>query len=112
MRCGIVGAGRTRAGPGPFLASFLEAAGGEVVGVAGRNADRARAAADDLEHRLGHPVAAHPTAAALLATGLDALVIATPDDVHIDALRAAADAGVPTLCEKPIVTKLYKGTAG
>ena len=39
----------------------------------------------------------------LLASGLDALVIAAPDDVHLAALRVAADAAVPVMCEKPIV---------
>jgi hypothetical protein len=103
LRCGIVGAGRTRHGTGPFLASFLEGADCDVVGVVGRSFSRGRSAAEDLAQRLGHAVEAHACVEDLLASGLDALVIAAPDEVHLPALRASLEARTPVLCEKPLV---------
>jgi predicted dehydrogenase len=102
LRIGIVGAGRTRNGLGPFLASAFAAAGASVVGVAGRDLASAGRAAAELTTRLGCPVAAFPSALAL-ASAVDALVVASPVDAHQDGLRAALAAGIPCLCEKPLV---------
>lgn len=102
-RIGIVGAGRTRSGLGPFLARFCEAAGARVIGVTGSSLPRARALADDFAARLGHAVIGCGDAAALLALGLDAVIIASPPPHHLEALEQALAAGVPTLCEKPLV---------
>jgi hypothetical protein len=103
IRGGMVGAGRSRNGLGPFLASHFEAAGGEVVAIAGRDQARAAHAAAALATRLGHPVRAHGSLAGLLAEELDGLIIAAPGPVHLPALQAALGAGVPVLCEKPLV---------
>jgi Oxidoreductase family, NAD-binding Rossmann fold len=103
LRCGIVGARRARNGTGPFLAGFLEAAHCVVVGVAGRNAESAGRAAQELAARLGHPVVGHGSVGELLGSGLDALVIASPDEAHLPALRAALDTETAVLCEKPLV---------
>ena len=40
---------------------------------------------------------------ALCASGVAALVIASPAEFHLEALRAGVEAGLPTLCEKPLV---------
>ncbi len=105
LRCGIVGAGRTRSGLGPFLARHLEVAGGAVVAVSGRDQQRAGHAAAALAKALGHDVSAHGSVEDLLAAErLDALVVAAPVEVHLPALRACLQAGVPVLCEKPLVT--------
>lgn len=102
-RIGLVGAGRTRNGLGPFLARHLAAAGARVIAVAGRSLPRTTAAAAALAADLGHPVAAHASVEDLVARGdLDGLVIASPIDSHLRCLAAAAAAGVPTLCEKPL----------
>lgn len=101
-RIGIVGAGRTRNGLGPFLATAFEQAGACVTGVAGRDLLAAAPAAAALEARLGHPVMAHASPAALAAV-VDALVIAAPAAAHLAAVAAALEAGVPCLCEKPFV---------
>lgn len=102
-RIGLVGAGRTRNGLGPFLARHLAAAGGQVVAVAGRSMSRTSTAAQALAADLGHAVAAHATVEELVARGdLDALVIASPIESHLRCLAAAAGAGLPTLCEKPL----------
>jgi hypothetical protein len=101
-RVGIVGASRTRQGLGPFLASAFEAAGCVVTAVAGRDAAGAERAAAELAARLRHPVAAAPDAAAL-ARAVDLLVVAAPVPGHLDGLDAALAAGIPCLCEKPLV---------
>ncbi|MAD34068.1 MAG: hypothetical protein CMJ88_09950, partial [Planctomycetes bacterium] len=103
MRVGVVGAGRTRQGLGPFLARWFEAAGAEVVGVSGRSVPRARAAANLLAAALGHPVGVHPDARSLAAV-VDLLVVACPVEGHIAGLDAALEAGVACLCEKPLTS--------
>ena len=100
---GIVGAGRTRNGLGPFLAKFLEQEGFFVAGVSGRSRERATANADALGRELGHEVEPFASARALCASQVTALIIASPVEFHLEALQAAADAGLPALCEKPLV---------
>lgn len=102
LRIGIVGAGRSRNGLGPYLASAFEAAGACVVGVAGRDMPGAERAAAALAQRLGHAVAPMPNADAL-AAAVDCLVVAAPVEGHLAGLDAALAAGVPCLCEKPLV---------
>jgi hypothetical protein len=99
---GIVGAGRTRQGLGPYLASAIETQGWRVSGVAGRDSAGAARAAAELQQQLGHPVAAAADAAALART-VDLLVVAAPVPGHLGGLDAALAAGVPCLCEKPLV---------
>ncbi|MBX3462334.1 MAG: Gfo/Idh/MocA family oxidoreductase [Planctomycetes bacterium] len=101
-RIGIVGPGRTQQGLGPYLAAAFEEAGCRVTAVAGRDAERARRGAADLAALLGHPVAA-ATDATALARAVDALVIASPVPSHLGALGVALQAGIPCLCEKPLV---------
>jgi hypothetical protein len=99
---GIVGAGRSRNGLGPFFATWLEAAGLRIAGVAGRDRAGAERAAAALAGRLGHEVAAFATAGEL-ARHVAALVVASPPAAHLDGLAAALAAGIPCLCEKPLV---------
>ena len=100
---GIVGAGRSRGGLGPFLAEFLEREGFFVAGVSGRSLERATANAEAIGRKLGHEVKPFASPAALCATGVAALVIASPSEFHLESLQAAAEAGLPALCEKPLV---------
>jgi hypothetical protein len=102
LRVGIVGAGRRRQGLGPFLAAACEAAGARVTAVAGRARASTEAAASDLAAQLGHPVEAAVDLRAL-ARGVDALVIAAPVEAHAECLAEALAAGVPCLCEKPLL---------
>jgi len=99
----MVGAGRSRNGLGPFLSGFLERAGCRVTGVAGASLDRAQRNALDLQQRLGHSVRACRDLDELVRTGIAALVVSSPVQFHLDALRAALAAGLPVLCEKPLV---------
>lgn len=102
LRGGIIGAGRSRNGLGPFLAQHFEAAGGEVVGVVGRDQDHAADAGAFLASRLGHPLASYGAIEGLLEQHLDALIVAAPVPVHLPSLRAVCGSGVAVLCEKPL----------
>jgi hypothetical protein len=100
---GIVGAGRSRHGLGPFLAGFMERAGCRVVAVAGASLDRAQRNALDLGQRLAHPVRACRDLEELATAGIAAMVVSSPVAFHLYALRVALAAGLPVLCEKPLV---------
>ena len=102
LRVGVLGAGRTRQGLGPFLARAFEAAGCTVAAVAGRERASAERAAAALARQLGHAVVVAGDALAL-ARDVDALVVAAPVPGHLAGLDAALAAGVPCLCEKPFV---------
>jgi len=102
LTVGIVGAGRTRVGLGPYFARDCERAGLVLAGIAGRDAARTAALAERYAQQFGHPVAAHTDPLAL-ARSVDALVVATPAEHHADGLAAALAAGIPCLCEKPLV---------
>ena len=43
-----------------------------------------------------------PSVEALLASGLDGLVIATGTGTHPELIKAGVDAGIPVFCEKPV----------
>lgn len=80
----------------------------DVRAVADPRADIAEAAAE----RYGVPrVEADPHALFRDPDGLDAVVIATPDDTHRDLAVAALDAGLHVLCEKPLARTVAEGEA-
>lgn len=91
-------------GPGQiaqvFAESLLESGVGSVACVFGRNLARARALAErfggeavaDLEAAIGH-------------SAVQAVYVATPHSAHAEAVRAALEAGLPVLCEKPLSPK-------
>ncbi|MEV4622483.1 Gfo/Idh/MocA family oxidoreductase [Asanoa sp. NPDC049573] len=99
MRIGLVGVGRI----GAFHAETLSSLADLVVTDANLPAARALAAA------LG--VAVADGTAALLASGIDALVIAAATPAHAPLLTAAVAAGVPTFCEKPVAATLTETVA-
>ena len=103
LRAGVVGARRVRQGTGPFAARFLHEAGVRVTGVAGTSHATAEQAARELAEK-GVAAAPYASAEAMLAAGdLDLLVIASPEASHGAILRAALDARVHVLCEKPFL---------
>lgn len=110
-RIGIVGAGRTRNGLGPFLATFFERAECRVSAIAGRSLARVQQNAAALADRLGHEVHACRDVHELCASGIDALVIASPPEFHLEALRAAESARLPVLCEKPLAHERHLSEA-
>jgi myo-inositol 2-dehydrogenase/D-chiro-inositol 1-dehydrogenase len=100
MRVGVIGVGRIGIVHARTLARLEDVDG---VVLADVNEARARAAAEELG------VEAVPRTEAMLDS-VNAVVIAAATSVHADLIHAAADAGLPTFCEKPISLDL-KSTA-
>ena len=97
LHVGLVGTGRI----GTLHAQTLAANPG-VSSLTIVDADRQRAAAT--AQKLGARQA--ETAQALVASGVEALVIAAPTPAHAELLHMAADGGIPAFCEKPIALDL------
>lgn len=99
MRIGVAGVGRIGALHAQNLAAVVGAAG---VVVADANSARAHATADTLG------VACAGDVDALLAAGVDGLVIATPTDTHAALVLRAVEAGVSVFCEKPVAPDIAR----
>ena len=93
MRIGILGLGRI----GAFHAETL--AGLDVVESLVVTDPLAAAAATAAE-RFGATVADSPEA--VLAAGVDGVVVAAATDAHPGLILAAVEAGIPVFCEKPV----------
>ena len=95
IRWGVIGSGgiaRRRTIP----EGLLRATNAELVAVSNRSADQNAEVARTFGVK---PVA---SVAALLATDLDAVYIASPPAAHLEQVRACAAAGKHVLCEKPL----------
>ena len=93
LTLGLVGVGRI----GALHAQTLTAlAGVDKLMIADAEPSRARQVAASVG------AATADTIEALFAGGLDGVVIAAPTPAHASLIDAAADAGVPTFCEKPV----------
>lgn len=109
-RIALVGAGRTRQGLGPFVARFFKAAGAQVCGHVGRSAASRAATSEHLQGILGHPCPGYTDLASLhAAQEVHALAILCPPEFHLTYLQQAADLGLHTLCEKPLVLRWKRG---
>ncbi|MEU5521439.1 Gfo/Idh/MocA family oxidoreductase [Streptomyces sp. NPDC052079] len=100
MRIGILGLGRIGAFHAETL-SGLDAV--ESLVVSDPFADAAKAAAE----RFGAEVADSPEA--VLAAGVDGVVVAAATDAHPALIVACAEAGVPVFCEKPVARTMAEG---
>ena len=97
LQVGIVGVGRI----GAFHAATLRLLPA-VDRLTLTDVDQLRAAS--LAGKLGAETA--PSAQALLDSAPDAVVIAVPTPAHAPLLKAAAAAGIPAFCEKPVALEL------
>ena len=102
MRIGLIGLGRI----GAFHAETLSGLPSVTSLVV---ADAVPAAARAVAERLDVEIADSPEK--LLAAGVDGVVIAAATDAHPDLLIAAADAGLPVFCEKPVARTMSEGIA-
>ena len=105
IRVAIVGARRRNAGLGEFLTRFFRELGAEVAGVVGRSEASARETADHLSAKYGITTRGFGSLLDLFARAgpVDAVAICSPHEAHLEHLRQCAQAGVHTLCEKPLV---------
>ncbi|WAX81739.1 Gfo/Idh/MocA family protein [Streptomyces sp. KMM 9044] len=100
MRIGILGLGRI----GAFHAETLSGLDSiESLVVSDPFADAAKAAAE----RFDAEVADSPEA--VLAAGVDGVVIAAATDAHPGLILACVEAGVPVFCEKPVARTMAEG---
>jgi predicted dehydrogenase len=99
VRIGLVGCGRlAEAGYLPALALTRRV---DLVAVVDPDPAR-RTRVGRLAADAGHRAAAHPDVDSMLGGGgLDAVVVASPVDTHVDAATASAARGLPVLVEKP-----------
>ncbi|MFD9094790.1 Gfo/Idh/MocA family oxidoreductase [Streptomyces collinus] len=102
MRIGILGLGRIGTFHAETLAE-LDTVGSLVV------CDPVSEAAKAAAERFGAEVADSPRA--LLAAGVDGLVVAAATDAHPALIRAGVRAGVPVFCEKPVARTMAEGLA-
>jgi len=72
----------------------------ELVAVCDRSADKA----DPLAKELGAPAFTDARLMFEAVKGIEAVIIATPEPAHFDPVRAAVDARVNILLEKPVAT--------
>lgn len=93
MRLGLLGLGRIGAFHAETLTS-LPVVKSLVV------SDPVSALAAEVGERLGAQVASTPEA--LVASGVDGVVIAAPTDLHPKLILLCVNAGVPAFCEKPV----------
>jgi myo-inositol 2-dehydrogenase/D-chiro-inositol 1-dehydrogenase len=100
MRIGILGLGRIGAFHAETL-SALDAVESLVV------ADPIARAAEAAAERFGADVAHSPEA--VLAAGVDGIVVAAATDAHPALILAAVEAGVPVFCEKPVARTMAEG---
>lgn len=94
-------------GPGAIAQRFAQALAGipgqRLAAVIGRDAARAGAFAARWSAG-GEPARVHASLAVLGTGAIDAVYVATPHPAHGGAVRAALEAGLHVLCEKPLVT--------
>ena len=99
IRVGVIGTGIMGAGHARFLTEHVKDARVSAL----MDVDESRMGA--LAKELGDGVATFTTAEDFYAhPDIDAVIIASPDALHVPHLRLALAKGLPTLCEKPIAT--------
>ena len=106
LTLGLIGVGRI----GVMHARNITALGAEAGPTTGTGAltlkltdvaaEHAQAVAADLGAEY------FPSVEALLASGIDGLVIATGTALHPEHIRAGVDAGIPVFCEKPVAVNV------
>ena len=97
IRWGILGAGAIAS---RFARDLTHVPNATVAAVYARRPEQARQIAS------AHNALATETPEALFSAGIDAVYIATLPDTHHAFARAALEAGLPVLCEKPVTRTL------
>jgi myo-inositol 2-dehydrogenase / D-chiro-inositol 1-dehydrogenase len=102
MRIGLIGLGRI----GAFHAETLSTLSSVTSLVV---TDAVPAAISSVVEKFG--VEGAETPEKLLASGVDGVVVAAATDAHPELIVAAAEAGVPVFCEKPVARTMAEGLA-
>lgn len=96
VRVGVVGTSSVSSRQ--HLPALISHPRATVVALCGRDQGKARQVAE--RHGIEHVYADYDSM--LQAGGLDAVVVATPDDLHYPMTMAAIERGLHVLCEKPL----------
>jgi predicted dehydrogenase len=111
LRAGIVGGGR-----GAFIGAVHRVAAeldGEALVIAGAlSSDPIVAAASAADWRLQRSYASYEEMARVEATlpdGIDFVIIASPNNLHVPVARCFLQAGIHVMCEKPLALSLAEG---
>ncbi len=106
LKIGVIGTGVMGRGHAEFIRGHIPSA--RVVAIS----DVDQSSMDSLVQDLGGDVSTFTSPEEMIkSVGLDALIIASPDGLHVTHLRLAMAANLPTLCEKPIATNLEDARA-
>ncbi|HEX3750727.1 MAG TPA: Gfo/Idh/MocA family oxidoreductase [Streptosporangiaceae bacterium] len=97
MRLGLLGLGRIGAFHAEVLAGLPAV---EELVISDPAAALAERAAEQLGPRVGVRIAEDPPA--VLASGVDGVIIAAPTPLHAELIELCVAAGRPTFCEKPV----------
>jgi myo-inositol 2-dehydrogenase/D-chiro-inositol 1-dehydrogenase len=100
LRVGVAGVGVMGAHHARNLATAIS--GAQLTAIADANAERAAAFAQEYK---GTKVHADPRSL-IDDRGIDAVVIATPEETHAELVLACLKAGKPVLCEKPLAANV------
>lgn len=95
VRFGLIGAGVAAA---THAREMAQVSGGAIVAVQARNAEKAAAFAA----RHGIPQACADLRRMVSEAALQAVIVATPNGLHLEAAVAAAEAGLHVVVEKPL----------
>ena len=89
------------------LAKLKGHAGVDLIAVCGRNRTRA----EEMAAKHAIPQVYSDYQEMIARANLQALVVATPDDLHYPITMAALEAGLHVLCEKPLAQHLFQARA-
>ncbi|HEY5979262.1 MAG TPA: Gfo/Idh/MocA family oxidoreductase [Microlunatus sp.] len=98
VRIGVVGFG--------LRASLARAVVGSGLGEVTAVLDPSERGRADARQALGGDLPIAESLDGLLASGVDAIMVLSPDDTHHDLAVIALRAGVPVFCEKPLATTI------
>ena len=98
VRVGVVGFGLRAS----LARAVVDSGLGEVTAVL----DPSERGRSDARSALGADLPIAESRVALLASGVEAIMVLSPDDTHHDVAVAALRAGVPVFCEKPLATTI------
>lgn len=101
LKVGIIGTGVMGRGHAEFIRDHVPNA--RVVAISDVDHDRLEKLAADLG---GNSAIFNSAEELVNSKEVDALIIASPDSLHVQHLRLALAAQIPTLCEKPIATNI------
>jgi predicted dehydrogenase len=90
-----------------YSAALKQIEGVEIAAIYDEDAERGRAMAT----RFGVPAFHEDARAVIERDDVQAVVVCSPTDVHVDLMTAAARAGKHVLCEKPIATRVEDARA-